>query len=159
MSTTVQKNPFPQDQYQHYYLHDRNMQPLAVVAIGAGTEPGKIVRGIAIRSDLDPWDKVKGRKKSVGRIRKALAIKASADPVVVVRANMPGAVHEFLNLYSKDYESLWSEDAVLYPARPTVLKTGYNVTPTEREAKILVMLLKRLEDRAKAAVPTTPPAA
>ena len=149
--STSQKNPFPPDQFQHYYLHDKKTaQPLAMVAIGAGTEPGKIMRGISIRSATDPWDKVKGRKKAVGRIRKALAIKASEDPVIVLRANMPKAVDVFLKDYSTEYEVMWSNDLTKVPARPTVLKTCYNVTPTEREAKILVMLLKRLEDKSSA---------
>ena len=142
-----QKNPFPTDQFQHYYLHDGGGQPLAVVAIGVGTEPGKIVRGISIRSALDNWDKVKGRKKAVGRIRKALAIKVCSDPIGTTRKTVPLAIQEFMDLYGKDFHVVTAE--IGYNA---VVKSGYNVPPTERETKILAMLVKRL------ATPATPAA-
>jgi len=135
----VSKQVFPVDCFQHYYLHDDAGQPLAVVAITPGTKPGTIIRGISIRSDLDTWDRVKGRKKAVGRCRKAMATQKCADPINSTRKKVLSAVEAFVTLYGGLYAVVTAE--VGYAA---VVKSAYNVTPTEKEEKILAMLVKRL---------------
>jgi len=135
----VSKNVFPVDIFQHYYLHDKAGQPLAVVAIGVGSEAGKIVRGISIRSDMDAWDRVKGRKRAVGRCRKALATKKCADPINLARKRVVPSIEAFIALYGDEYFVVAAE--IGYNA---VVKTGYDVPPTDREEKILAMLVKRL---------------
>jgi len=135
----MSKNPFPQDGFQHYYLHDDHSQPLAVVAIGPGTVEGTVVRGISIRSELDAWNKVKGRKKAVGRCRKALACRCTSESVAGYRF----ATDSFLRLYQQDF-TVRIMDSVSGTPADRVVKSAFNVKPTEKEAKILECLKKRM---------------
>lgn len=138
----MSKNPFPlNDGFQHYYLYDKLTQPLAVVAIGPGTEEGKIIRGISVRSHLDRWDRIKGRKLAVGRCRKALAVKQTTDAVTA--SNPATAV--FVDLYGTE----------LAAGADFLAKSCFNVQPTGREVKILECLKKRQEAPA-AEVASTP---
>lgn len=148
-----QINPFPSDGYQHYYLHDRNSQPLAVVAIGVGTEPGKIVRGISLRSYLDGWDRIQGRKRAVGRCRKAMQKELSSDPILWVRKvgsgkkarfqKVPEAVEAFKALYGTTFRKTLVEVTKDKYVK-AVPKAGFNVQPTGKEKQILRNLVKRI---------------
>jgi hypothetical protein len=126
-----EKAKFPaQDGYRHYYLRDAKRQPIACVAfkgLGSG-----VIRGIAICSRLDQWDRVDARAKAVGRCKKAEAHKFNDDVVTAVH---PSAA-AFLQLFGPEFTVMYT-----VPGNNTIVqqvcKSCFDVAATAREARII----------------------
>jgi hypothetical protein len=130
----MKQGPFRDDGFQHYYLRDDNNDPYGVVVIGPSDEDGKIHRGISLCSHLDQWDRVEGRHKAVGRIRKAIGTEKCSEDVA---SDARPVVNAFLLLTGNDYIQ---EPP---PGCTAVFKSAYNATPTEKEVVIIENLLKK----------------
>jgi len=141
------KSPFKEDGFQHYYLKPfvelvkkRTKEaytvalPIATVAIGPSTEEGKIVRGISICSDKDQWDRREGRKLAVSRCRRALGLKKTTQ--LVKDGHDPAPKYLYIH-YGSDYGDY---DGAIY-------KSAYNVEPTEKEARILANMVRKVNER------------
>ena len=126
----MNNGPFKEDGFQHYYLRTKSGQPYGVVVVAPGDTPDTVHRGISLCSSLDVWDRIAGRRKAVGRAKKAMGCKRSADNVGNVNA---GVVATFAVAHSENYID---EKFAIY-------KSGYNVAATEKELVIIENLLKK----------------
>ena len=116
---------FPEkDGYRHYYLRNMEHQPFGCVAFKAGSQPGTVIRGISLCSEMDQWTRESGRSKAVGRCKKAEATKLNADPI-------SAASH----LSSNTFITLFGSE---FAVADVVFKTCFDVPATAREARIMV---------------------
>lgn len=70
---------------QIYYVRNGN-HPFATVAV-AKTSDGKVVRGVAICSDNDQFQKKVGTATAMGRLKQALAKKSTSDKMIGTRSD------------------------------------------------------------------------
>lgn len=131
--------------YQHYYMRHvvgpatGPKHPYVTVAISPGEEPGTVNRGISLLSELDKWDKKKGLRKALGRLRRASATKACSDKVGKGISTTSNCVSDFLYEYGHEYASDLGD----------IYKSAYNVPASTRELPILDNLIRRIAESCK----------
>ena len=128
----MNNGPFKEDGFQHYYLRTVTNVPYGVVVIAPGSTPDKVHRGISLCAAMDMWDRVAGRGKAVGRIKKAMGQKASTEPVA---NDMAESVDTFVTLHAEQ----------LADERMSIFKAAYDAPATAKEKMIIENLLKKIE--------------
>jgi hypothetical protein len=126
----MNNGPFRDDGFQHYYLRGTNNAPYGVVVIAPGSTPATVHRGISLCAAMDQWDRVAGRGKAVGRVKKAMGCKASSEPVA---NDMAESVDTFIALHAEQL----TDDTM------SVFKAAYDTPATEKEKAIIENLLKK----------------
>ena len=125
----MKNRPFKDDGFQHYYLRTEANVPYGVVVIAPGDAEGHVHRGIALRAAMDDWDRHEGRKVALGRVKKAMGIKASTEPVG--------------NMNTDSVAVFITKDAAAFVEDHNVFKSSWNAVATAKEKPILENLLKK----------------